>query len=320
MAADAEHADCLRALHGSGGDGSGAGAGGDGGGGSHSDALAALLAQVSLLPSLEEGVRVLSARVAAVELAHEAGVNPPRTPPRPALAPPNAPAHPAPTTVEAPALADAIASGIAKVLRHQEGAAKDYSATILDDRCSDAQAINLASLEEPLDSSSGRPAPAATSPPLSDWRRGDSRQTGRPAAGSRWSPRRSTSPSSVPGAAACTTSCRRLVPPPPTLTSRRCRPWSCGPRFIFSSWAELCACRYDVINLDDPDLAAEIEDRILAPADQHASKSLAGVFDDERREWKKATAKQFSAQRRTTRGGGNGKRNEDAGPGPAAGR
>jgi len=48
-------------------------------------------------------------------------------------------------------------------------------------------------------------------------------------------------------------------------------------RVYLNRIAELCACRYDVLNYDDKKIAAKIQLRILGSANDHASKTLGNV-------------------------------------------
>jgi len=70
---------------------------------------------------------------------------------------------------------------------------------------------------------------------------------------------------------------------------------------------ELCACRYDVLNYDDEEIAVEIQSRILGSADDHASKVLGNVYKEVRADRNKDIVKSLSAAQKKSLRGRRGK-------------
>lgn len=311
-AEDAETAELLRSLE----------AGGSGSSSPAPAALASILRQLSALGGLQSGVEALSTRLAALELRGESAVDPPRAPP---AAPPALPAAPPPLPAGAhlaggapaaaldvpPSLAEAIADGIAKGLR-QQVKEKELEETIRTDRFSDENARKLVTLTEPLTffqlpdcARTEFPAPfrLETWRFTSDWPPGREDGAGEAAQLSvlgAWTSRLHNDLQAFQASDSFDDKA--------TLRSMVLRA-----KVYAHQLTELIACRYDVLVQADDEVADDISERILSPADQHASKALAHVYRDVRRARNTETVKLLAAQRR----GGRGRRGRP-GKAPAA--
>lgn len=268
-------------------------------------------------------MEALSTRLAALEIRGESAADPPRVLPAapPALldAPPPQPAGtflvggvPA-AALEVPlSLAEAIADGIAKGLRQQIND-KELEETVRTDRFSDENARKLVTLTEPLTffqlSDCARtefPAPfrLETWRFTSDWPPSREDVAGEAAHLSvlgAWTSRLHNNLQAFQASDA--------FDDKTTLRSVVLRA-----KVYVHQLTELIACRYDVLVQADDEVADDISERILSPADQHASKALAHVYRDVRRARNAETVKLLSAQRR----GGRGKRGRAAKDPPAA--
>lgn len=267
---------------------------------------------------IQQTLDAVSTRLAAVEVDREAERDPPPLVP-PVLPAPLAPAPSAAAAagaagadfgLPAAGLADVIAVTVAKVIKQQQAKDKEHDTAVKDDLFSDEKAGRVATLTKPLDffllpgcARTDFPAPFR----LETWRysadwpvtRREQRSAAAAEAGhlsivGAWSSKMHNDIQSL-----CGTDGVSDVTELQQMLQRS--------RVYLHQIAELCACRYDVLNDDDEDIAAEIQSRILGSADDHASKALGNVYKEIRADRNKDTVKSLSAAKKKSRRGRRGK-------------
>ncbi|KAK1868669.1 hypothetical protein I4F81_011153 [Pyropia yezoensis] len=267
---------------------------------------------------IQQTLDAVSTRLAAVEADREAERDPPPLVP-PVLPATLAPAPAAAATagaagadfgLPAAGLADDIAVTVANVIKQQQAKDKEHDTAVKDDLFSDEKAGRVATLTKPLDffllpgcARTDFPAPfrLETWRYSADWpvtrreqRSAAAAETGHLSIVGAWSSKMHNDILSF-----CGTDGVADVTELQQMLQRS--------RVYLHQIAELCACRYDVLNNDDEDIAAEIQSRILGSADDLASKALGNVYKEVRADRNKDIVKSLSAAQRKSRRGQLGK-------------
>jgi len=286
-------------------------------GGGAADPPPALGVEGALL-RLQQTLDAVSTRLAAVEADREAARDPP--PPGPPDLPALSVSGPAAAAADggvgagfglpASGLADVIAVTVAMVIKQQQAKDKEHDTGVKDDLFSDEKADRVATLNKPLDffllpgcARTDFPAPFR----LDTWRysadwpaaRREQRSAAAAEAGhlsivGAWSSKMHNDIQSF-----YATECVSDVAALHQMLQRS--------RVYLHQIAELCACRYDVINYDVEEIAAEIQSRILGSADDHASKALGNVYKEVRADRNKDIVKSLSAAQKKSLRGRRGK-------------